>query len=139
MSAFLFKTEPSGYAWDDLVREKRTTWNGVSSPAALIHLRSVKKGDTVVIYHSGADKCAVGLARAVSAPYPDPALGDPRRVVVDLVPVEPFRERVPLATFRADRVLRSTELVRISRLSVMPLSAAQHARVLELAGLPAAR
>jgi predicted RNA-binding protein with PUA-like domain len=134
MASFLFKTEPSEYAFADLVRDKRTTWSGIRNNTALIHLRAVRKGDTVVVYHSGRDKAAVGLATATSAAYADPALGDPKLVVVDLAAVRPFARPVPLAEFRSDAVLRGTELVRISRLSVMPLTAAQFARVLELAG-----
>ena len=134
MVAFLFKTEPSEYAFADLVRDKRATWEGISNALALIHLRSVKKGDTVVIYHTGAEKRAVGLAVVVKGAYADPGSDDPRRVVVDLKPVRALPEPVSLAVFKRDPVLCATELVRISRLSVMPLTATQLARVLELAG-----
>ena len=134
MSYWLFKTEPSEYSFADLARDRRVVWEGVSSPAALIHLRGVKKGDAVVVYHSGKDKAAIGLAEVTRGAYPDPGLGDAKRVVVDLKPVRAFAARVPLADFRADPVLGTTELVRISRLSVMPLSPAHFARVLERAG-----
>lgn len=137
MAHWLFKTEPSQYSYADLVRDKRTVWEGVSSPAALIHLRAIHKGDTVIVYHSGKDKAAVGLAQVTRGPYPDPKLGDARRVVVDLKPAAAFPVRVPLAEFRTDAVLKTTELVRISRLSVMPLTPAHHARVLERAGVEA--
>jgi len=133
MSAFLFKTEPSVYAWDDLARERRATWDGITNAAALIHLRKVRKGDRVVIYHTGGEKQAVGLARAESAAYADPKLGDPKRAVVDIVPERAFDRPVPMAAFRADALLATTDLVRISRLSVVPLSAAQLKRVLTLA------
>ena len=134
MASFLFKTEPSAYAFGDLVRERRTTWSGIRNNTALIHLLSVRKRDTVVIYHAGKDKAAVGLATAASAPSPDPTLAEPKHVVVDLEPVRAFKRAVALATFRADPVLETTELVRISRLSVMPLTTAQFERVLKLAG-----
>jgi predicted RNA-binding protein with PUA-like domain len=133
MAAWLFKTEPSDYAFADLVREKRVVWEGVSNALALIHLRSVKKGDVVVIYHTGAEKRAVGLAVAAGDPYADPRLGDAKRAVVDLAPGKALPAPVALATFKTDTVLRATELVRNSRLSVMPLSDAQLARVLQLA------
>ena len=133
MAAWLFKTEPSDYAFADLVREKRVVWEGVSNALALIHLRSVKKGDVVVIYHTGAEKRAVGLAVAAGDPYADPKLGDAKRAVVDLAPGKALPAPVALATFKTDEVLRATELVRNSRLSVMPLSDAQLARVLQLA------
>lgn len=133
MPYFLFKTEPSEYSYADLLRDKRTVWEGVSNPTALGHLRKVRKGDTVVIYHSG-EKQAVGLAIASSDPYPDPKARDLRRVVVDLRPERALPGPVALATFRSDPVLRTTELVRISRLSVMPLSAAHFKQLLKLAG-----
>jgi predicted RNA-binding protein with PUA-like domain len=132
--SYLFKTEPTEYSYADLARDKRTAWNGISNALALIHLRRVKKGDTIVIYHSGAEKRAVGIATAASDPYPDPALADPKRVVVDLRPVRKLAQPVPLAVFKSDAGLKSVELVRNSRLSVMPLTAAQLERLLELAG-----
>jgi predicted RNA-binding protein with PUA-like domain len=131
VSSFLFKTEPTEYSFSDLVRDKRAVWDGISNALALIHLRSVEKGDSVVIYHSGSGKEAVGLAIAVSGPYTDPAIEDPKRVVVDLKPLRAFKKPVPLTTFKTDPVLRTVDLVRISRLSVMPLSAAQLKRVLQ--------
>ena len=134
MSAYLFKTEPGAYSYDDLVRDKRTVWEGISNAQALIHLRQVRRGDEVLIYHTGGEKSVVGLARAESAPYPDPKLGDPKRVVVDLVPVRALARPVPLAAFRADPKLREVALVKNTRLSVMPLAAAEMARVLELGG-----
>jgi predicted RNA-binding protein with PUA-like domain len=130
---FLFKTEPSEYSFADLVRDKRATWEGVSNALALIHLRSVKKGDTIVIYHTGAEKRAVGLAVASRGAYPDPNANDGKHVVVDLKPLRALPEPVALAVFKRDRVLCATELVRLSRLSVMPLTDAQLARVLALA------
>lgn len=133
MASFLFKTEPTEYAFSDLVRERRTTWSGIRNATALIHLRTVRKGDQVVIYHSGKDKAAVGLAVAGSDPYPDPEFGDPKRVVLDLEPVRAFQRSVSIAEFRADPVLKGTELVRFTRLSVMPLTGAQFDRVRKLA------
>ncbi|MFN0151070.1 MAG: EVE domain-containing protein [bacterium] len=133
MSAFIFKTEPSTYSWGDLVRNRRATWDGISNATALIRLRTVRKGDDVVIYHTGGEKRAVGLARATSAAYADPKLDDPKRVVVDIAPERAFESPVSLAAFRADALLAKTDLVRISRLSVVPLSAEQLKRVLKLA------
>lgn len=131
MSTFLFKTEPTEYSFADLERDQRTVWNGISNALALIHLRQVKKGDPIVIYHSGPEKKAVGLAVAASDPYPDPELGDPKRVVVDLKPTYALSKPVPLGTFKIDPILRTVDLVRISRLSVMPLNAAQFKRLLQ--------
>ncbi len=133
MAAWLFKTEPGEYSYADLARDKRTVWSGVSNALALIHLRNIAKGDTVVVYHTGGEKRAVGLATVSKGPYPDPEMADARRVVVELKPLRALPQSVPLALFKSDRVLRTTELVRISRLSVMPLSDAHFARLLVLA------
>ena len=105
----------------------------MKNATALIHLRAAKAGDTVVIYHTGNEKRAVGLAKVVRAPYPDPALDDPKLVVVDLEAGAPLAAPVPLAAFRADPLLAQTDLIRITRLSIVPLTAAQLARVRELA------
>ena len=133
MATYLFKTEPSAYAFADLVREKRTVWEGVSNALALIHLRKVKPGDTVVIYHTGTIKSAVGLAKVAKGAYADPAHEHTKRVVVDLKPDRALPRPIALSTFRTDSVLCTAELVRNSRLSVMPLSDAQLQRLLELA------
>ena len=134
MSYWLFKTEPDDYSYADLTRDKRVVWEGVRNPTALGHLRGVAKGDTVAFYHTGKEKAVVGLAEVTRGAYPDPKLDDPKRVVVDLKPVRALKTPVPLADFRIDPVLKTTELVRISRLSVMPLSKEHFARVLERAG-----
>ena len=133
-AAFILKTEPSTYSFQDLVRDKKTVWDGISNPTALKHLRTVVKGDVLLIYHTGDEKQVVGVAHATSGPYPDPKLGDPKRVVIDIAAERALPEPVTLATFRADPVLKTTDLVRLSRLSVVPLNAAQLARVKKLAG-----
>ena len=133
MAHFLFKSEPGDYAYTDLVREKRTVWQGVKNPLALKHMSTAKVGDTVAFYHTGSEKSVVGVARVVAAPYPDPDLDDPKRLVVDLAPVRVLERPVALAEFREDDVLSATELVRLPRLSVMPLTAAQFARIEKLA------
>ena len=135
MAIFLLKTEPTTYSFDDLVRDKKTVWDGVSNPLALKHLRSVRKGDTVAIYHTGDEKQVVGLAVAESDPFPDPKLDDPKRVVVRLKADRALPFPVSLATFKSDPVLKTSDLARLPRLSVMPLTAAQHERLLERAGL----
>lgn len=134
MACYLLKTEPDAYSYDDLARDKQTTWDGISNALALKHLRAVAKGDTLVIYHTGREKQAVGLAKAAGTPYPDPKSGDPKRAVVDIRAWKRLPSPVPLAAFREDAVLQKTDLVRISRLSVVPLTDAQLARVLKLAG-----
>jgi len=134
MAAFLVKTEPTTYSFADLIREQRAVWDGVSNPVALRHLASIRKGDTVVVYHTGDEKQAVGLALAISDPYPDPKLGDAKRLVIDLEPDRPLPRPVTLAQVKADPVLKATELARLPRLSVMPFTAPQYQKLLRLAG-----
>ena len=119
---WLLKSEPGTYSFSDLTREGRTCWDGVSNPVALSHLRAMKKGDEAFFYHTGAEKAIVGIARIVSDPYPDPKLGDPRRVVVDVAPLSPLDHPVSLAAVKADPRFKNFPLVRIGRLSVMPVS-----------------
>jgi predicted RNA-binding protein with PUA-like domain len=134
VACFLVKTEPSTYSYAQLAKDKHAVWDGVSNPVALKHMRTIQKGDTVLVYHTGDEKSVVGVAIATSDPYPDPKLGDPKRTVIDLAPDRALAKPVPLGTFRTDSVLQSSELVRLPRLSVMPLSAAQLKRVLQLGG-----
>ena len=134
MARFLVKTEPSSYAFADLQRDRRTVWDGVSNPVALKHLATIRKGDTVVIYHTGGEKQAVGLAVAASDPYPDPKLGDPRRPVFELTADRALPKPVTLAQVKADEVLESSELARLPRLSVMPFTESQFKRLMRLAG-----
>ena len=125
MNRWLLKTEPSTYAWADLVRERLATWDGVANPTALRHLRAMRKGDEAFVYHTGDEKAIVGIARVASDPYSDPKLSDPKRVVVDLEPVRALKAPVTLAAVKADKRFADFALVRISRLSVMPVTAAQ--------------
>ncbi len=134
MARFLVKTEPSSYSFADLTRDRRTVWDGVSNPVALKHLATIRKGDSVVVYHTGEEKQAVGLATAASDPYPDPKLKDPKRPVLDLAAGKPLPGPVTLARVKADAVMKETPLARQPRLSVMPLTEAQFKRLLKLAG-----
>ena len=135
IAVFLFKTEPTSYSFDDLARDKTTVWDGVSNALALKHLREIRKGDTVAIYHTGDEKQVVGLATAASDPFPDPKQKDPKRVVIRLKAGRALPFPVPPATFRTDAALKSADLVRLPRLSVMPLTDAHYRRLLERAGL----
>jgi len=133
MARFLVKTEPSTYSFADLQRDKRTVWDGVSNPVALRNLATIKKGDTVIVYHTGDEKQAVGLAVAVSDAYPDPKQNNPKRTVVDLAPERALPAPVALSRVKADAVLKATDLARLPRLSVMPFSEEQFQRLLRLA------
>jgi len=134
MAHFLVKTEPSTYSFADLQRDKRTVWDGVSNPVALRNLATIRKGDTVIVYHTGDEKQAVGLAVAVSDAYPDPKLKNPKRTVVDLAADRKLNEPVSLATVKADAVLKANDLARLPRLSVIPFTEPQFKRLMKLAG-----
>ena len=132
--SWILKTEPSTYAWDDLVRDGQTVWEGVANAAALIHLRAMQTGDEALIYHSGSGKAIVGVACITRGAYPDPKLNDPRRVVIDVQAHHPLKRPVTLAAIKADRGLAQLGLVRISRLSCMPVSS-EHRAVLRGLGV----
>ena len=132
---WVLKTEPSTYGFPDLVRERRTRWEGVSNPVALKHLRSMLEGDDALIYHTGNEKSLVGLARIASAPYPDPARKDERLVVVDVEAGKALPRPVSLAEIKADPAFKDLGLVRLSRLSVVPVEPDQWKRLLAMAGL----
>jgi predicted RNA-binding protein with PUA-like domain len=135
MAYWLLKTEPSHYSWDDLERDRRTVWDGVTSPTALKHIRAVKRGDEAIVYHTGEERRAVAIARIVSAPYPDPSSADPRLVVFDLAPVRRLPNPVTLADVKADPAFAGFDLVRLPRVSVMPVAEAHWRRLLKLGGL----
>lgn len=134
MAYWILKTEPSTYSFADLQREGRTVWDGVANNTALIHIRSMQPGDEALIYHSGDERRAVGLARIASAPYADPKLDDPKRVVVDVETARSLAQPVSLATIKADPFFAQLGLVRLPRLSVVPVSPEQWQTLLRLAG-----
>ncbi len=136
MGYWLLKTEPTVFSYDTLVRDGRSVWDGVTNALALQHLRAMKKGDQAFIYHTGKEKALVGTARLLSAPYPDPSASDPRLVVVDIGPGDRLSRPVPLSEIRADKRFADLGLVRLPRLSVMPVSAAHWAALTGLAGRP---
>jgi len=123
MSYWILKTEPSTYSFADLVRERRTRWDGVGNPVALRNIRSMRKGDEVMIYHTGGEKAVVGFARVASEPYPDPADQTGKLVVVDLDAGPPIGTPVTLAAIKADPAFKDLALVRQGRLSVVQVPA----------------
>jgi predicted RNA-binding protein with PUA-like domain len=125
MAYWLFKEEPDHYSLDQLFRDKRAVWSGIENNVALKHLRSVKKGDHVLYYHTGKEKAVVGVMEIVKGAYPDPKQNDPRLVVVDVKPVRRFDRAVSLAEIKTNPKFADFALVRISRLSVMPVTATQ--------------
>jgi len=135
MSQFwLLKTEPSDYSHTDLERDERTIWDGVSNNLALKHLRNMRRGDLAFIYHTGKERALVGIAEVISDPYPDPSKNDAKLVVVDVKAKEALPQIVSLAEVKADSEFSDFPLVRIPRLSVMPVTPAQWNRLLAMAG-----
>lgn len=133
MAYWLLKTEPDSYRWDDLVRDRRTAWDGVSNALALKHIRSMKKGDLALIYHTGGERAAVGIAQVASAPYPDPKEGDEKLVVVDVKPKKKLDRPVTLSEIKADKAFEGFDLLRIGRLSIVPVPEKMWQRILDLA------
>jgi len=119
---WMVKQEPETYSWDDFVRDGRTDWTGVRNFQARNNLKQMKTGDRVLFYHSGTGKCVVGIAEVARAAYADPTADDPQWVAVDLKPVKPLKENVPLAAIRYNERLANLPLIRQSQLSVMPLT-----------------
>ena len=134
MNHWLAKTEPSTYSFTDLMRDRKTRWEGISNPGALIHLRAARAGDAVVLYHTGGERAAVGLARVATDPYPDPKLGDPKHAVLDLAADRPLPRPVSLDALKAEKSFAGSPLLRQGRLSFLPLTAAQWKTILRLSG-----
>jgi predicted RNA-binding protein with PUA-like domain len=131
---WLLKTEPSTYSYDDLERDRSGVWDGVANPVALKHLRAMAVGDECLIYHTGDQKRIVGMARVTKAAYPDPKQSDPKLVVVDLVPVKRVPRPVTLREVKASELFAGWDLVRLPRLSVMPVTGPQWEAILAWPG-----
>jgi predicted RNA-binding protein with PUA-like domain len=134
---WLFKEEPSHYGFDALVKDKRAVWSGVKNPVAQKHLHAVKHGDSISYYHTGNEKSVVGVAVALGDAYQDPEDKTGRSAVVDVGPVRKLKRPVTLAEIKADARFKTFPLVRISRLSVMPVSDAEWKRIEKMADTPA--
>ena len=129
---WLFKEEPANYSFDALVKDEQTIWSGVKNPLAQKHLRSVRKGDRIFYYHTGDEKSVVGIATALGDAYADPEDKNGKAHVVDVGPVKKLARPVTLAEIKADKAFADFPLVRISRLSVMPVNDAEWARIEKL-------
>jgi predicted RNA-binding protein with PUA-like domain len=130
---WLFKSDPETYSFYDLERDGQTVWDGVSNNLALKHLRSVGRGDSALIYHTGEERAIVGIAEVLREAYPDPKQKDSRLVVVDIKAVKRLRHPVSLDKIKKQPSLKDFALVRLPRLSVMPVSENQWAELLALA------
>lgn len=132
MGRWLLKSEPDTYSFDDLVRDKETVWDGVSNPVALKNIRSMKKGDLAFFYHTGGVRAVIGVAEISSDPYPDPKAKNDKLVVVKIKHKKKLSREVSLDEIKADKVFAGWELLRIGRLSVVPVPAAMWDRVEKL-------
>jgi len=130
MNYWLMKTEPDTYSWEDLVKDKKTVWDGVRNFRARNNLKAMKKDDLVFIYHSGDDKAVIGVAKIVKEFFPDPS--DKEWASVEIAPVKKLTHPVTLAQVKADKRLTDMVLVRVSRLSVQPVKATEYDIVLSL-------
>jgi predicted RNA-binding protein with PUA-like domain len=134
MNYWLVKSEPSAYGWEQFVKDKKTTWDGVRNYAARTHLRSMKKGDEVFFYHSNEGMEIVGIAKVDKEAYQDPTTEDTNWVAVDLKPYKKLKKPVSLSQVKADTHLKDMALVRIGRLSVQPVTEKEWKLIMELAG-----
>lgn len=134
MAYWLAKSEPSVYSWDQLEKDKQTSWEGVRNYAARNHLRSMKKGDLVLFYHSNEGLAIVGIAKVAKEAYPDPTTKEEAWVTVDLQPHKKLKAPVPLDVIKKDKRLAEMALVRIGRLSVQPITDKEWKVIMELAG-----
>jgi predicted RNA-binding protein with PUA-like domain len=134
MAHWLVKSEPFKYPWDQLVKDKQTYWDGVRNYAARNHMKTMKKGDQVLFYHSNEGLEIVGIAKVVKEHYQDPTTEDANWVVVDLAPHKKLKNPVSLQAIKKDKRLANMALVRISQLSVQPVTDDEWKAIMELAG-----
>jgi len=135
VTVWLLKTEPSDFSFDDLIERGVEPWDGVSSPFALANIKAAREGETCVIYHTGDERQAVGLGQVVRAAYQDPKQDNPRLLVIDVRASERLPRPVRLEQIKRDARFADSPLVRMGRLSVVPLTDEQYAAILEMAGL----
>ncbi len=127
---WLMKTEPETYSYDDLVREGKTVWDGVTNPLALKHIRSMQKGDRVLVYHTGSEKAVIGIAEVVGNPAAPKR--DLKLAVVEIKAVAKLKSPVTLQAIKANKLFAAFELVRLPRLSVMPVSRALWEKIVKM-------
>lgn len=135
MAYWLVKSEPSTYSWQQLVKDKQTTWDGVRNFAARGHLKNMKKGDEVFYYHSNEGTEIVGIAKVAKEHYQDPTTDDTNWVAVDLKPYKTLKKPVTLAQIKVNKRLQDMALVRIGRLSVQPVSEEEWNIIIEMGGM----
>ena len=134
MPYWLLKSEPQEYSYTDLEQAGCSVWDGVKNPLALKNLRAMQPADQVLIYHTGKERQVVGVAEIITPAYPDPALDDPKRVVVDIRAVRSLPQPVTLAQIKQSSNFTDFDLIRLPRLSVVPVPNMYWQRILQLAG-----
>lgn len=134
MNHWLIKSEPGTYSWDDLMRDRRTRWDGVRNFQARNHIRAMRPGDLALFYHSGDDRCIAGVARVIAAPYADPTAKDGDWSVVDVEPAYALREPVSLERIKGERGLADMVLLKQSRLSVQPVRKQEFDAIVKIGG-----
>ena len=132
MNYWLVKQEPTAYAWDEFIKDKKTNWTGVRNFQARNNLQAMRKGDQVLYYHSNVGKEIVGVATVTREAFADPTAEEGNWVCVELTPTKPLKKTLSLEQIKADKILKETPLIKQSRLSVMPFTKEQFARVLVL-------
>lgn len=132
MNYWLVKSEPSVYPWEQLLKEKKTFWNGVRNYAARNHMQAMKKGDHVLFYHSNEGLCVVGIAKVVKEAYQDPTTDETAWVCVDIAPYKTLKNPVTLEAIKKVKALANLPLVRIPRLSVMPVTPEEYDLIIEM-------
>ena len=132
MNYWLLLADPKVYGFDQLVKDKKTTWDGISGSLAQKHMRSFKKGDLVLIYHTAPDKAVVGSAKITSGPSPDPKDPGAKLVVVDVQPLKRFKLPVPLGALRENKKLAGMSFLKIQRIAVSPLTEAEFDEILAI-------
>lgn len=132
MANWLLKTEPSVYSFADLQRDKKTVWDGIKNNLALLHLKTVKKGDRCIIYHTGGQRLCMGLGTATTGAYPDPEKDDPRLLVFDIKVGKPLARAVSLNEMKLNPGLEGFDLFRLGRLSFVPVSDAHYDVILDM-------
>jgi len=135
MAHWLIKSEPDVYSWDQFVKDKQTRWDGIRNYAARLHLRAMKKGDELFFYHSNKGTEIIGIASVVKEAYPDPTTEDPAWFAIDVKPLKKISKPVTLDQIKKEKKLSSMALVRISRLSVQPVSDEEWQIILKMGGM----
>ena len=135
MAHWLIKSEPEVYSWDQLMKDKHTRWDGIRNYAARLHLRAMKKGDPIFFYHSNKGTEIVGIASVIKEAYQDPTTSDPAWFAIDVKPLKKFVKPVSLEQIKKEKKLSSMALVRISRLSVQPVTEEEWNIIMKMGGM----